>query len=854
MWPVRRSRGSAAGLAESIRDCRSAIPQDSPQQLNFTVITGSAAGADERSFRERASADRKPAVRFGSTIIKGDRMTAALLEFLESRNRPLKKNLRGAWLVESGTAFGASHRSANSHQQSAIDITTFYYPLHISQVRNVYEQQRHQKDLQAPSIAPLPGTATPLPFNAADGTRDLPPMMTAPNTAVEVELLLGQILNTIDRGGYDFVAISATDARDPIFLADQIRDHCPQIEILLPYPDVLETHPRYRGSLAGALVADTYPLLTDAQAWCYPYPTQWPPDVQKPPTLAHPNHVAAGLHNAAVLLRALDRGTNHGDFSRSAAAFWPRRQSTEINVFGRLPLWCYGVPGDTGPKFQPATWISVVGADAVWPVTVMDNDLYKDDYTIVVHDRSSVATHLTRPENIEFSSPYLPLLALIAVTCGAIVVYCMWFHTGDRTLPLRLPVLPHGQFIGPREFNAFLLMTLGTILLLCASLGTSAQYLRAVGDPTVTDLWHVFVYWLHRSLVVAGVVLAVAVLVVYETSLFHVRARLWRHLAGLLGFIPLVICFRAPDQDYPFQALTLAALLNGVSPILSLVLASAAISVLGYTIARQHYLLRTCRGLIPADEETHSKLAGLDTPWVSPRAPRSLSWHDIEVSFRSIRKPVMGLIAVTVLVVLSWILIGLTTVNKGIDLGRSILLFTVLVGASVCWWWLLVESWFVGKQLLHVLDESHKQWLRYAKPSWKPVFKELGRDSGRDITRLFYGNRPRGGDRASELMRPLCGRLGRNERADHLPCRSHRRSAVEVAGLWAGDGRYLDLFGGRRLPIQYRPRDSIHDGGDARGAWSCFRGAICPPRPPPIAESHAWVHSVFHLLELDDGL
>ena len=158
-------------------------------------------------------------------------------------------------------------------------------------------------------------------------------------------------------------------------------------------------------------------------------------------------------------------------------------------------------------------------------------------------------------------SPYLPLLALIAVACGAIVVYCMLFHTGDRTLPLRLPVLPIGQPIGPREFHAFLLMTLGTILLLCVSLGTSAQYLRAVGHPTVAaDSWHVFAYWLHWSLVIAGVALAVAVIVVYETSLLRVRARPWRYLAGLLGLIPLVICFRAPDQDYPFQALTLAAL------------------------------------------------------------------------------------------------------------------------------------------------------------------------------------------------------------------------------------------------------------------------------------------------------
>ena len=74
-------------------------------------------------------------------------------------------------------------------------------------------------------------------------------------------------------------------------------------------------------------------------------------DVQKPPTLADPNHVAAGLHNAVVLLRALDRGAKHDSFSRSAAAFWPRLQNTEIDVYGRLPRCGTVCPVTPGPGF-----------------------------------------------------------------------------------------------------------------------------------------------------------------------------------------------------------------------------------------------------------------------------------------------------------------------------------------------------------------------------------------------------------------------------------------------------------------------------------------------------------------------
>ena len=123
------------------------------------------------------------------------------------------------------------------------------------------------------------------------------------------------------------------------------------------------------------------------------------------------------------------------------------------------------------------------------------------------------------------------------------------------------------------------------------------------------------------------------------------------------------------------------------------------------------------------------------------------------MSLRSIRKPVLGLIAVTLLVVLSWMLIGLTTVNKGIDLCtfdsavhgacRGVGLLVVVACRIV-----------VCRQKAAARARRKSQAMaEICQAELEARFQRVGPEHARDITRLFYGNRPRGGDRASELMR-----------------------------------------------------------------------------------------------------
>ena len=227
----------------------------------------------------------------------------------------LSRTNRIAWLVESSTAYGAATSVSTKPLPGGegFEITEFRYPLHVSQVRNVYEQRRSRERAHTPVVAPVPGTASPLPFDAVDHARDIPAAMTPGITAVEVEWTLAAHFSAIERGGFHYVGITSTDIRDPIFLADKIRDYCPNVQLLFPYPDLLHAHPQYRVSLAGAIVAASYPLLADAQEWCYPfrYATQGPSDAPRPPVVVHSSQLYAGLYNAVILLRALSPPLRH---------------------------------------------------------------------------------------------------------------------------------------------------------------------------------------------------------------------------------------------------------------------------------------------------------------------------------------------------------------------------------------------------------------------------------------------------------------------------------------------------------------------------------------------------------------
>ena len=367
------------------------------QPRSFSLLTGSALGIDRRLFddlnsedsKEVGSANSPPQVSFGATVVKGSDLRAALLEYIGSRNslqiggqyaksdsklaaKSAKKSaslkllppLRVAWLTETGTGFAAS--STTSVAGASIEITNFPYPLHISRVRLAYERRRAEAKAGTSSIGPKQFNV-PIPFEPTDVARDLPGAMTPNMTAASVDVILGQILDSIRREGIRYVGITATDIRDPIFLANVIRDHCPDVQLLLITPDQLHGHPEYQQALAGALVASSYPFFSEAQDWSFPF-------AGRQQTTVFSNQGTAGLFNAVLLQRYQQRYGVSQQWSKTTASASGKDSkhwviSEEVNHMP--PLICYDEPlreEHDRRTHRPPVWISMVGTSGLWPM------------------------------------------------------------------------------------------------------------------------------------------------------------------------------------------------------------------------------------------------------------------------------------------------------------------------------------------------------------------------------------------------------------------------------------------------------------------------------------------------------
>ena len=377
-----------------------------PTPLSFSLLTGSALGVDRRLFDDLNEGGSPARISFGATVVKGSDLRAGLLEYIGSRNslqiggqyaktdnkpeatldkratpQKLLPPLRVAWLTETGTGFAAS--STTSVAGTSIEITNFPYPLHISRVRLAYERRRAEAKAGTSSLGPKRFNV-PIPFEPTDVARDLPGAMTPNMTAASVDVILGQILDSIRREGIRYVGITATDIRDPIFLANVIRDHCPDVQLLLITPDQLHGHPEYQQSLAGALVASSYPFFSEAQDWSFPF-------AGRQQMTVFSNQGTAGLFNAVLLQRYQQRYGVRQQWTDPPKAAEGGRGSSHWVIADAVnhmpPLICYDEPLQENHDLRthrPPVWISMVGTSGLWPMCA-DEAKGSADYTVGVN-------------------------------------------------------------------------------------------------------------------------------------------------------------------------------------------------------------------------------------------------------------------------------------------------------------------------------------------------------------------------------------------------------------------------------------------------------------------------------------
>ena len=397
---------------------------------HFRIVSGSATAVSACSdiFRFASDPDRvkdwhdaidenEPI--FSATTIRDKTTLNSMLQFIDDSHHELFEKPRVALLTEGNTAYGNSLRwstpvrsetkpkSKRRKNESNNDAQMSYapadnrnhpsclepplppivpmvlpFPLHISRLRSEAERVRKQRESAQQEQQELkPSFSLPLPTEDDSGeAKDSVPSISQLDVSSS-ELMLSNLLATISREQFHYVGIAATDVRDVIFLAREIREHSPATLIFALNADLVYTHPEAYPDTRGMLIVTPYPLFVLNQSWMAPA------DGRDQSRLQFPDQASEGIYNAALYLMNRD-----SSLLEYASPFAP-------------PYCCpYVLPDGNKQavlgRSVPPLWIVTVGRDGFWPVAIYDlerKDASWSSYTLPAMPRALPAKRRTDP-------------------------------------------------------------------------------------------------------------------------------------------------------------------------------------------------------------------------------------------------------------------------------------------------------------------------------------------------------------------------------------------------------------------------------------------------------------------------
>jgi hypothetical protein len=407
--------GSATSLAITVRGWL-----ESNASWKVNIISGSATGVDKADFLRRIHPpDMTDRVQFAATITPGISDLAVFInEYLLPGRSP--NQLKIAMLRESNTTYGQGISSTNRQRQKleveqglqkieqdlqkieqdpqkleqerqnlqqelqklkqeqqnlAVPILELPFPLHISKLRTAAEKANSEFAKKGSDADPTQRKNVPLRMDENKESADVVPMFSEVELASR-ELVLSDLLSTINRERINYLGLVASNVPDRIFLVREIRQHCPNVVIFTLGADILYLHPEARSEFRGLLMVTPYPLFNPNQLWTYPFK-----GVSNRLQFPLPN--AQGTYNATLAL------------------------------FDRPELMLeYGSPfdSDLSPEHvrKPSLWVSVVGRDRLWPIKTLP---YEDNQNYLYRAEAnpeSLPTYNAVIEQLQSASPAAP--------------------------------------------------------------------------------------------------------------------------------------------------------------------------------------------------------------------------------------------------------------------------------------------------------------------------------------------------------------------------------------------------------------------------------------------------------------
>ncbi|HVO56402.1 MAG TPA: hypothetical protein VMT51_01775 [Dongiaceae bacterium] len=386
--------------------------QGPARRLRFRIVAGTATALPKGTGTGRSflSFPDRPGSTFETTVIRDDVALEVLYRYFAAQKRGSSKRLRIALLSEGNTAYGAAIRSAHgssANAQEDIEVVNLSFPLHVSRLRSELEslRKKNQQAKDADGSVTGPSSLTlPLPTedDSEEAKDSIPPFSQLEISASE--RIVSNLLATISQEKFHYVGIAATDVRDVIFLAREIREHSASAVIFALNADLLYGHPEANPNTRGMLVPTPYPLFSLNERWTAINSKAAAVRIQ------FPDQGTEGLYNAMLHLLGAD----------------------EALLEYRSPFRDPHCPSDeTKLCLTPPVWIVTVGRDGFWPVAVRKlGDT--SGYTAVVE---APAEGFGDSHANDGMVPELTRLLLVLWTIVCCVPAALWLLYLSETLP-----------------------------------------------------------------------------------------------------------------------------------------------------------------------------------------------------------------------------------------------------------------------------------------------------------------------------------------------------------------------------------------------------------------------------------
>jgi hypothetical protein len=212
-----------------------------------------------------------PGLSFTSTVHTSARLVDAALRLLVDKLEIKKSEV--AFLIEGSTQYGAGAQQVkdSTDKQQKGDATdaplSVSFPLSISSLRAQYarhpeDQSASKTDAAAAKASPRLPLDTREPASLTESPRNLSQL-----TPSATEIMFLQLERTLLSHRIRAVAILATDIRDQLFLASELRKRLPDLQLVFIGSNSLLLRGEYAEALVGSFVISTYPLFAENQFW-----------------------------------------------------------------------------------------------------------------------------------------------------------------------------------------------------------------------------------------------------------------------------------------------------------------------------------------------------------------------------------------------------------------------------------------------------------------------------------------------------------------------------------------------------------------------------------------------------------